>query len=322
MFFNPKSALLQLLAVPNFMVSYDVTRYLSASKKLISDPVLFKDLAVQIINLPTMRQRFGGRFSPDSRVVNEEMKRYGNLAITLPLTNLKISAKELLAKGYLPSSLGDIGTIAIGGAPVYYDILQRNKAKYLAQGMSEDQASARAKSDAEEKLFEIIQETQQSSEAMYLSEFQKQSFTRLFTSFATATQQYYRKARRAAARMKNKEGNQLQNAYEVLHYTAINAMFFQFASSVLVDWLSGPGEDELEEMSRQERMDLVRYMESVMETVAQGTGGIGVALQAIILASKEMAKSGKPEKVHYPRLSVEVSRLRQSHQGYRQSTVA
>jgi hypothetical protein len=31
---------------------------------------------------------------------------------------------------------------------------------------------------------------------------------------------------------------------------------------------------------------------------------------------------GKPEKVHYPRLSVEVSRLRQSHQGYRQSTVA
>lgn len=297
MFLNPKTGLLQLLGSPNFIVSYDLSKYIDASKKLLSDGALFKETILEIINLPIMKQRYGGRFSPDSRVISEEMSRYGKVAINIPFTNLKISAKELLSKGYIFSSIGDVFAIAFGGAPIYYDIVQTNKKKYMAEGMSVFEAETKAKRDAEEKLFEIIQETQQSSEAMYLSEFQKQSITRIFSSFATSTMQYYRKARRAAARMKNKEGNQLQNAYEILHYTAINAAVFQFFSSMFVDWFSGPGEDELEEMSRQERMDLVRYMEDVMATVAQGTGGMGVALQAIILAIKESQKSGKPEKI-------------------------
>lgn len=297
MFLNVKSSVLQLLASPNFMASYDFSKYIDASKKLLGDPALFKKIFVEIIDLPTVRQRFGSRFSPDSRIISEEVGRYGKVAIKIPFTNISISAKELLSKGYVFSSIGDVVSIAIGGAPIYYDISQTNKKKYIAEGMSVLDAETKAKQDAEERLFEIIQETQQSSEAMYLSEFQKQSITRLFSSFATATQQYYRKARRAAARMKNKEGEQLQNAYEILHYTAINAAVFQFFSSMFVDWLSGPGEDELEEMSREERMDLVRYMEDVMATVAQGTGGMGVALQALILAIKEGKKSGKPEKI-------------------------
>lgn len=297
MFLNPKTGLLQLLGSPNFIVSYDLSKYIDASKKLLSDGALFKETILEIINLPIMKQRYGGRFSPDSRVISEEMSRYGKVAINIPFTNLKISAKELLSKGYIFSSIGDVFAIALGGAPIYYDIVQTNKKKYIAEGMSVFEAETKAKQDAEEKLFEIIQETQQSSEAMYLSEFQKQSITRIFSSFATSTMQYYRKARRAAARMKNKEGNQLQNAYEILHYTAINAAVFQFFSSMFVDWLSGPGEDELEEMSREERMDFVRYMEDVMATVAQGTGGLGVALQALILAYKESEKSGKPEKI-------------------------
>jgi hypothetical protein len=297
MFLNPKTGLLQLLGGPNFIVSYDLSKYIDASKKMLSDGALFKETILEIINLPIMKQRYGGRFSPDSRVISEEMSKYGKVAINIPFTNLKISAKELLSKGYIFSSIGDVFAIAVGGAPIYYDIVQTNKKKYIAEGMSVLEAKAKAKQDAEEKLFEIIQETQQSSEAMYLSQFQKQSITRIFSSFATSTMQYYRKARRAAARMKNKEGNQLQNAYEILHYTAINAAVFQFFSSMFVDWLSGPGEDELEEMSREERMDFVRYMEDVMATVAQGTGALGVALQALILAYKESEKSGKPEKI-------------------------
>jgi hypothetical protein len=250
-----------------------------------------------IIELPTIKQRYGGRFSPDSRVITEDANTYGALSIKIPFTNLKISAKELLSKGYAFSSFGDIITIALGGAPVYYDIKKTNKAKYLSEGMSEKDAESKAKQDAEEKLYEIIQETQQSSDAMYLSQFQKQSITRLFASFATATMQYYRKARRASLRMKNGEGNQRQNAYEILHYTVINAAVFQFFSSMLIDAISGPGEDELEEMNRQERMDIVRYMEDVMAAVAQGTGGMGVVLQALILGLKESKKSGKPEKI-------------------------
>jgi ribosomal 50S subunit-recycling heat shock protein len=297
MFLNLKSASLQILATPNFAVSYDFSKYIDASKKVFGDMGLLKETALEIFNLPTIKQRFGGRFSPDSRVIAEEMSRYGKVAINIPFTNVRISAKELLSKGYVFSSIGDVLTIAIGGAPIYYDITQTNKKKYMSEGMSALEAEKKAKQDAEEKLFEIIQETQQSSEAMYLSEFQKQSITRIFSSFATATQQYYRKARRAAARMKNKEGNQLQNAYEILHYTAINAALFQFFSSMFVEYLSGPGEDELEEASRQERIDWIRAMEDVMATVAQGTGALGVALQALILAYKESEKSGKPEKI-------------------------
>lgn len=297
MFLNFKSAVLQLSSLPNFLVSYDSSRYIDASKKVFGDWALFKRIFFEIIDLPTVRQRFGGRFSPDSRIISEEVGRYGKVAIKIPFTNISISAKELLSKGYIFSSIGDVISIAIGAAPIYYDISETNKKKYIADGMSVSEAEEKATQDAEERLFEIIQETQQSSEAMYLSEFQKQSITRIFSSFATATMQYYRKARRAAARMKNKEGDQLQNAYEILHYTAVNAAMFQFFSSMFVDWLSGPGEDELEEMSREERMDFVRYMEDVMATVAQGTGGMGVALQAIILGLKESQKSGKPEKI-------------------------
>jgi GNAT superfamily N-acetyltransferase len=297
MFLNFKSSVLQLLAAPNFLASYDFSRYIDSFKELSKNPRLMGVTILEIIDLPTVKQRFGGRFSPDSRAISDDTSTYGNLSFKIPFTDLKISSKELLSKGYIFSSFGDVLSIAIGGAPVYYDIKKTNKAKYLSEGMSEKDAESKAKEDAEEKLYEIIQETQQSSDAMYLSQFQKQSITRLFSSFATATMQYYRKARRASLRMKNKEGNQRQNAYEILHYTVINAAVFQLFSSMLIDAISGPGEDELEEMNRQERMDMVRYMEDVMATVAQGTGAMGVALQALILGLKESEKSGKPEKI-------------------------
>jgi hypothetical protein len=297
MFLNFKSGVLQLIATPNFLFSYDFSRYIDSSKELLKSRELYLGTLREIINLPTIKQRYGGRFNPDSRVISDDTNTYGALSIKIPFTNLNISAKELLSKGYAFSSFGDIMTIAIGGAPVYYDIKKTNKAKYLSEGMSERDAESKAREDAEEKLYEIIQETQQSSDAMYLSQFQKQSVTRIFASFATATMQYYRKARRASLRMKNGEGNQRQNAYEILHYTVINAAVFQFFSSMLIDAISGPGEDELEEMNRQERMDMVRYMEDVMASVAQGTGAMGVALQALILGLKESEKSGKPEKI-------------------------
>jgi GNAT superfamily N-acetyltransferase len=297
MFLNFKSGVLQLIATPNFLFSYDFSRYIDSSKELLKSRELYLGTLREIINLPTIKQRYGGRFNPDSRVISDDTNTYGALSIKIPFTNLNISAKELLSKGYAFSSFGDIMTIAIGGAPVYYDIKKTNKAKYLSEGMSERDAESKAREDAEEKLYEIIQETQQSSDAMYLSQFQKQSVTRIFSSFATATMQYYRKARRASLRMKNGEGNQRQNAYEILHYTVINAAVFQFFSSMLIDAISGPGEDELEEMNRQERMDLVRYMEDVMAAVAQGTGAMGVVLQALILGLKESEKSGKPEKI-------------------------
>jgi len=297
MFLNFKSSVLQLLAAPNFLASYDFSKYVDSFKELSKNPRLMGVTILEITDLPTVKQRFGGRFSPDSRAISDDTSTYGNLSFKIPFTDLKISSKELLSKGYIFSSFGDVLSIAIGGAPVYYDIKKTNKAKYLSEGMSERDAESKAREDAEEKLYEIIQETQQSSDAMYLSQFQKQSITRLFSSFATATMQYYRKARRASLRVKNKEGNQRQNAYEVLHYTVINAAVFQLFSSMLIDAISGPGEDELEEMNRQERMDLVRYMEDVMATVAQGTGAMGVALQALILGLKESEKSGKPEKI-------------------------
>jgi hypothetical protein len=297
MFLNFKSSVLQLLAAPNFLASYDFSRYIDSFKELSKNPRLMGVTILEIIDLPTVKQRFGGRFSPDSRAISDDTSTYGNLSFKIPFTDLKISSKELLSKGYIFSSLGDVLSIAIGGAPVYYDIKKTNKAKYLSEGMSEKDAESKAREDAEEKLYEIIQETQQSSDAMYLSQFQKQSITRLFASFATATMQYYRKARRASLRMKNGEGNQLQNAYEILHYTVINAAVFQFFSSMLIDAISGPGEDEIEEMNRQDRMDIGRYMEDVMATVAQGTGAMGVALQALILGLKESEKSGKPEKI-------------------------
>jgi hypothetical protein len=297
MFLNFKSSVLQLLAAPNFLASYDFSKYIDSFKELSKNPRLMGVTILEIIDLPTVNQRFGSRFSPDSRAISDDTSTYGNLSFKIPFTDLKISSKELLSKGYIFSSFGDVLSIAIGGAPVYYDIKKTNKAKYLSEGMSERDAESKAREDAEEKLYEIIQETQQSSDAMYLSQFQKQSITRLFSSFATATMQYYRKARRASLRMKNKEWNQRQNAYEILHYTVINAAVFQLFSSMLIDAISGPGEDELEEMNRQERMDLVRYMEDVMATVAQGTGAMGVALQALILGLKEAEKSGKPEKI-------------------------
>jgi hypothetical protein len=65
MFLNLKSASLQILAIPNFAVSYDFLRYIDASKKVFGDMGLLKETVLEIFNLPTIKQRFGGRFSPD-----------------------------------------------------------------------------------------------------------------------------------------------------------------------------------------------------------------------------------------------------------------
>jgi len=292
MFFNLASALYQPLAGINFVVDYGVINYIKAAKKLFSDidsDGIGENLATtlkELYELPTVRERYGQRFSIDVKSLSNnkysfKVTAFGN---TIDIPKMLTTA---LRYGYRPIAFMDILTITLFGAPIYYDIKMKELASLKKEGLPDSDAQSKAKKKSEDAMFFITNLTQQSSESALLSGWQRNKFSRLFTTFTTAVAQNFRQGYRAINRMKNKEGSQIDNSYAVFHYTIITAVLFQAVSTMLADMMTGSDDDdEVKKFNREKRMSLERLAVDVAATVAQSTGAMGTVLQAAILGLK------------------------------------
>ena len=144
MFFNRRSALLQLLSTINF-INYKDNNPLQAAAAFANQPQFWKDFST-IFNSAKLKERRGGL---KSDVQDQE------IAEAAKAGGVKAVVSKILKIGFLPTQIADSFAIAFGGATFY-----RNRIKtYKKQDLSQQEAETKAFEDFRENA----EESQQSA---------------------------------------------------------------------------------------------------------------------------------------------------------------
>ena len=169
--FRTFTAMKQLLSAPAYIPEVSV---MSIAKSLANP---YGDFKWCMENLPIFRERWHSRISGDPRLLKTDK-------------DWKIWRRRVMELsqrvGMTPNAFIDAVTVSIGARAIYDTRLKQ----YLKEGYSEDAAEKRAKQDATI----LFNQTQQSSEAPFLSTMQVERswLSVLFTVFRNASMSYTR----------------------------------------------------------------------------------------------------------------------------------
>lgn len=175
MFFNNRSATMQLLSTVNF-VNHAENNPLAAAKAFANQPQFWKDF-VRILQSDMLKQRREGLQIDVS---------HAELAASVGKSKSPIMAgfHYVLKKGFLPTQIADSFAISMGGATYY-----RNRVKaYVKSGKSTEVAEELAWLDFQK----VAQKTQQSSRPDLISQEQAGLLGRLILAFANTPMQMNR----------------------------------------------------------------------------------------------------------------------------------
>ena len=174
MFFNMRSASLQLISAANYL-NWSDNNPLQAGKALANVPQYTKDL-MRLLNSDFLVNRRNGL-----KINIQEAE----LADAVKSDNkFKAIMATILKAGFIPTQIADSLAIAGGGATFYRNRLNT----YLKEGLSEKNAEAKAYNDWRQ----IANDSQQSSDASRISNIQASDFGRLVFAFANTPFQYTR----------------------------------------------------------------------------------------------------------------------------------
>jgi len=262
MFFNRRSALLQMLSFTNF-INWSDNNPLNAGLAFANQPLYWKTW-VKIFNSDKLKQRRGGlRSDVQEQEIANQAKNSKDKASAITAYLLKI--------GFTPTQIADSMAIASGGATF---LINRTKT-YVKQGLS--------KADAEAKAFEdftkISDETQQSGDPMLISSQQSSHLGRLILAFQNTPMQYTRLIKKAGQDIINRRGDFKTNVSKILYYGFIQNMIFSALSNGLFALIPGfddeePDEDALDKKS-------MRILHSMMDTILRGSGLSGAVVTAL-----------------------------------------
>jgi len=265
MFFNRKSALLQLISSVNFLNWSDNNPY-NAAKAFGNFPQFIKDFTT-LWNSDKLKQRRSGL----KKDVNE-----AEIANAAKGSKNKAQAilSYLLKIGFTPTQLADSFAIASGGATFY-----RNRTNtYLKQGLS--------KAEAEAKAFEDFSATsdvsQQSSDPMLISSQQASILGRLLLAFQNTPAQVTRIFNKASRDFINNRGDQKTNVSKMVYYGAIQATIFAALQQALFATIPG-FDDEDDEEKKDKRLEIKkeRIVNTVVDTLLRGSGVYGAILATL-----------------------------------------
>lgn len=271
MFFNRRSATLQLLSTANFMNTGD-NNPLKAGRAFANQPQYWKDWAM-IFNSPKLKERRGGL---KSDVQEAEIAAAARDSKNKPQAILSY----LLKIGFIPTKFADSFAIASGGAAFY-----RNRVNtYKKQGLSEKEAETKAFED-----FSLISdETQQSGDPMLISKQQAGFAGRFILNFANTQAQMTRMQKRDFQDLVNRrrvEGkNQFQSDATYLsrigYYAFIQNLAFNALQNGIFTILPGfddedeakLSEKELEKKQKKEDNKFFRVANGMLDTTLRGAG--------------------------------------------------
>ena len=266
MFFNRRSALLQMLSFTNF-VNWSDNNPLMAAKAFANQPAYWKAWA-KIFNSDKLKQRRGGL---KSDVQEQEIASQAKNA----KDKYSAAVSYLLKIGFTPTQIADSMAIATGGATF---LINRTNT-YVKQGMS--------KADAEAKAFEdfsaISDETQQSGDPMLISKQQSSHLGRLILAFQNTPMQYTRLMKKAGQDLINGRGDAKTNISKIVYYGFVQNLIFSTLQQAFFALLPefDPDDEDEEKFQKLVNTKQERIANSMVDTILRGSGLAGAVVSTL-----------------------------------------
>ena len=258
MFFNRRSAVLQLISSINF-INWSDNNPIKFAGAIANFPQFVKDF-VRIFNSDMLKQRRAGLQTDvsASEIVNQAANSKDKFTAIV---------SHLLKKGFIFTQIADSFAIATGGATLF-----RNRTNtYVKQGMSLKDAEAKAFLDFQE----ISEVSQQSARPDLISEQQAGPLGRIILAFQNTPMQYTRLIKKAALDLANGRGDTKTNISKILYYGAMQNLIFNAMQQALFAIAFDDEEDE----KTKKRYN--RIANSMADTILRGTGVYGAAISTI-----------------------------------------
>lgn len=267
MFFNRRSALLQLTSVTNFL-NWSDNNPAKAALAFANQPQYWKDWAM-IFNSDKLKQRRSGLKSDvqESEIANAAKNTEDKIGSIIAY---------LLKIGFSPTQIADSIAISSGGATFY-----RNRVNtYKKQGLDVKEAEAKAFED----FSKLSDEAQQSGDPALVSQQQRSVAGRLILSFQNTTMQYTRLMKKAGQDLVNRRGDPKTHISKILYYGALQNLIFNALSQTAFALIPGFDEEEDEdEAKRDEKLEAKasRVLNGMVDSVIRGTGIYGAVVTTI-----------------------------------------
>jgi hypothetical protein len=275
MFFNTRSAILQTLGAINYL-NWSDNNPLKAGQAFANQKQYWEDVAY-IYNSDKMKERRAG------------LKEDVNAA---EIANATKNAKDkvgaamayLLKIGYTPTQIADSFAIATGGAAFY-----RNRINtYKEQGLSNKQAEEKAWKD----FSKVTEETQQSGDAMMVSQQQRSSIGRLVLAFGNTPMQYNRLMKKSFRDLINKRGDAKEHISKIIYYGAVQNIIFSALQNAMFALIFEDDEDEDKKRTKEEQKEFdkkkkkneakwIDLLNGMSDTILRGSGLAGAGLSTV-----------------------------------------
>jgi len=257
MFFNIRSAVLQLISATNY-VNWSDNNPARAAAAFANQPQFWKDFTF-IFNSDFLKQRRAG----NQRGINEAEI---SSAVVGAENKVKAAISYLLSKGFLPTQIADSFAIASGGATFYRNRIK----KYMKEGMNQKQA--------EEQAFLDLQETtevaQQSARPDMISQQQAEPLGRLILAFQNTPMQYARIINKSARDLVNGRGDAKTHISKIAYYGFVQGVIFGGLQSAI---FAAMGDEDEEKFDQKKE----RILNGMLDSLLAGIGYGGKAISTL-----------------------------------------
>ena len=276
MFFNRRSAVLQLISATNF-VNWSDNNPLNAAAAFANQPQYWADFAM-IFNSPKLKERRSGL---KTEVSQAEIANASADATNKPLAIMSY----LLKIGFTPTQIADSLAIAGGGAPFYRNRVNTYKSELVGEEGKQKRkyTDAEAEAKAFDDFSEVSDESQQSSDPSLVSSQQASVLGRLVLAFQNTPQQYMRLTKKAVRDLINGRGDWKTHVSKIVYYTAIQNMIFSALQTGLFALLPGFDDEEEDDVTMQKELDekTYRILNSMTDTILKGSGLYGAVVSTL-----------------------------------------
>ena len=233
MFFNMRSAVLQLLSIVNFL-NFEGNNIFSAAAMFANQKQYWSDFLLLFNSDYLSARREGVKLNINEAELANAVAGSTNKAVA--------AIRYILSLGFTPTQIADSFAIATGGATYY-----RSKVKkYLEEGMSQADAEKQAFLDFQE----IAEETQQSARPDKISQQQRSVIGRIILNFANTPMQMARLTKKAAQDLVAGRGDWRSNVSRILYYGAVQNLIFASLQQAFFALLGMDEDEEKEEKKR------------------------------------------------------------------------
>ena len=282
MFFNTRSAALQLLSSVNF-VNFTDNNPLKAGAAFANQPQYWKDFKF-LFNSDFLKERRGGlRFNVSESEIADAAKKGGAKGVI----------SKILQAGFLPTQMADSFAIATGGASFY-----RNRVKtYIKQGLTEAEAAEKAFQD----FRETAEESQQSSRPDRISAQQAGPLGRTILAFANTPAQYARLTKKAASDLINGRGDLKTNISKLAYYGFVQNLAFNFLQQAVFALAFG---DESEEEEKKKQEKYIGVANGMADGFLRGIGISGAIISTLKNALIKIIKEDQKARPDYAETAI------------------